>query len=101
MWVLSALLLFLLPFLVRSASPTDVVAAAPAADEPAAPGLTYLYTAYAECQGTYSITGGPRGDRRVIPIVGGNFTGPRLKGSHELPLKAVSPTAGNARRFGC
>jgi hypothetical protein len=51
-----------------------------AAHEPLAPGLTFLYTSYAECQNGLYATQGPQGIRTAIPIIGGNFTGPRLRG---------------------
>ncbi|KAK4888678.1 hypothetical protein LTR27_012464 [Elasticomyces elasticus] len=46
----------------------------------APPGLTFLYTSYVECLNRIYTTQGPRGLRTSIPIVGGNFTGPRLSG---------------------
>lgn len=52
----------------------------PAVPEPPAPGLTFLYTSYAECNNSLYTSQGPRGIRQAIPIVGGNFTGPRLRG---------------------
>lgn len=52
----------------------------PAVPEPPAPGLTFLYTSYAECQNGLYTSQGPRGIRTAIPIIGGNFTGPRLRG---------------------
>lgn len=48
--------------------------------EPQAPALEYLYTAYVECLNTVYETQGPKGIRKAIPIVGGNFTGPKLSG---------------------
>ena len=49
--------------------------------EPVAPGLTFLYTSLVECQnGLYEGPPGPRGIRTAIPILGGNVTGPRIKG---------------------
>jgi hypothetical protein len=52
----------------------------PAVPAPPAPGLTFLYTSYAECQNSLYTSQGPRGIRQAIPIIGGNFTGPRLRG---------------------
>lgn len=52
----------------------------PAVPEPPAPGLTFLYTSYAECSNSLYTSQGPRGIRKAIPIIGGNFTGPRLRG---------------------
>ncbi|KAL4881618.1 hypothetical protein BJY04DRAFT_188458 [Aspergillus karnatakaensis] len=54
------------------------VDAAPA--HPSPPELSFLYTAFVHCRGTLMNEDGPRGTRRAIPIVGGNFTGPRLSG---------------------
>lgn len=51
-----------------------------ASNEPAAPALNFLYTLYAVCGNPIYRTEGPRGIRTAIPIVGGNFTGPRLNG---------------------
>ena len=53
--------------------------------EPPAPGLTFLYTAYAECENSLYESQGPRGIRKAIPIIGGNFTGPRLRGTVVSP----------------
>ncbi|EME85261.1 uncharacterized protein MYCFIDRAFT_122611, partial [Pseudocercospora fijiensis CIRAD86] len=47
---------------------------------PTPPALEFLYTAYADCLNTIYETQGPKGIRQAIPIVGGNFTGPRLQG---------------------
>ncbi|KAJ9630793.1 hypothetical protein H2203_001318 [Taxawa tesnikishii (nom. ined.)] len=47
---------------------------------PAAPSLSFLYTLYCWCETNIYSTQGPRGIRTTIPIVGGNFTGPRLAG---------------------
>jgi hypothetical protein len=52
--------------------------------EPPAPGLTFLYTSYAECKNRLYTSQGPRGLRTAIPIIGGNFTGPRLRGPAAL-----------------
>lgn len=52
----------------------------PTSPEPAAPGITFLYTSYVDCLNAIYETQGPRGIRTTIPIVGGNFTGPRLSG---------------------
>jgi hypothetical protein len=57
---------------------------------PAAPKLSFLYTAYVECEGNLmDTTVGPHGQRKAIPIVGGNFSGPHLSGEylvHTCPL---------------
>ncbi|KAH8422382.1 DUF3237 domain-containing protein [Aspergillus melleus] len=54
--------------------------AAVSSTQPSAPGLSFLYTAYVECKGNLMEEHGPHGVRKAIPIVGGNFTGPRLSG---------------------
>jgi hypothetical protein len=55
--------------------------------EPVAPGLTFLYTSLVECQnGLYAGPPGPRGIRTAIPILGGNVTGPRIKGVLPFPF---------------
>ncbi|KAH6680422.1 hypothetical protein B0J14DRAFT_265562 [Halenospora varia] len=48
---------------------------------PAAPKLTYLYTAYLQCGASIAVGDGPKGTRSVIPIIGGNFTGPGISGT--------------------
>ncbi|KAL2808348.1 hypothetical protein BJX63DRAFT_424652 [Aspergillus granulosus] len=62
---------------IQSVAQTPNVAAA---KPPQAPELSFLYTAYVNCKGTLMNEDGPKGTRRAIPIVGGNFTGPRLSG---------------------
>ncbi|KAK5118170.1 hypothetical protein LTR85_008150 [Meristemomyces frigidus] len=52
----------------------------PTSKEPPGPSLTFLYTSYVDCLNGIYGTQGPRGIRTAIPIVGGNFTGPRLSG---------------------
>ncbi|KAB2576611.1 UPF0311 protein [Lasiodiplodia theobromae] len=47
---------------------------------PAAPALEYLYTALVDCTPRIFTDQTPAGLRTAIPIVGGNFTGPRLRG---------------------
>ncbi|PWY69425.1 cytochrome P450 [Aspergillus eucalypticola CBS 122712] len=51
-----------------------------ATSSPSAPELSFLYTAYVECESSLMSSPGPHGVRRTIPIVGGNFTGPNLSG---------------------
>ncbi len=51
------------------------------AKSPTAPGLTYLYTVNITGAEFYNLGPGPRGTRLVVPIVKGNFAGPKLKGS--------------------
>ncbi|KAI3391586.1 hypothetical protein diail_7044, partial [Diaporthe ilicicola] len=45
---------------------------------PAAPALTYLFTANITSGATISIGSTPLGDRVFEPIVGGAFSGPKL-----------------------
>ncbi|EOD51025.1 putative nucleoside-diphosphate-sugar epimerase protein [Neofusicoccum parvum UCRNP2] len=42
--------------------------------------LSYLYTAFVDCAPGIYETQGPKGLRTAIPIIGGNFTGPRMNG---------------------
>ena len=48
--------------------------------DPAPPELEFLYTAFCDCAAPIEVGPGPKGGRKVIPIIGGNFTGPRLQG---------------------
>lgn len=50
---------------------------------PKAPGLTYLYTLNATLASSIPIGAGPKGNRVAIPITGGSFSGPKLKGMCE------------------
>lgn len=64
------------------------------ASQPPTPNLSYLYTAYVQCDGNLLEDPGPvspAGVRKTIPIVGGNFTGPRLSGPHLYPMS--NPTS--------
>jgi hypothetical protein len=45
-----------------------------------------LYTSFVTLGSTLDYGSGPYGDRVIIPITGGNFSGPGLKGE-ELPLE--------------
>ncbi|KAF1922291.1 uncharacterized protein M421DRAFT_427065 [Didymella exigua CBS 183.55] len=47
---------------------------------PTAPALEYMYTAFADCKAGIFTAQTAKGLRTAIPIVGGNFTGPRLNG---------------------
>ncbi|KKY28168.1 putative scytalone dehydratase [Diplodia seriata] len=58
-------------------SPTQAAVPPP---PPAAPALSYLYTALVDCTPRIFTAQTPHGLRTAIPIVGGNFTGPRLSG---------------------
>ncbi|RAH42620.1 DUF3237 domain-containing protein [Aspergillus brunneoviolaceus CBS 621.78] len=70
-WLNTALALSLSPLVAARATPSP---------PPPAPALSFLYTAYVECTETLMLSPGPHGTRKAIPIVGGNFTGPRLSG---------------------
>lgn len=47
---------------------------------PAAPSFEHLFTLLVDCTPRIFTTQTPKGLRTAIPIVGGNFTGPRLSG---------------------
>ncbi|PVH80794.1 hypothetical protein DL98DRAFT_357430, partial [Cadophora sp. DSE1049] len=48
---------------------------------PNAPRLTYLYTANVTLGPTIQYGDGPKGNRVAIPIIGGTFDGPKMKGT--------------------
>ncbi|CAK1361894.1 unnamed protein product [Cercospora beticola] len=52
----------------------------PPKTEPTAPGSVWLYTAFVDCEPTLFEMQTPKGIRKAIPIIGGNFTGPHLSG---------------------
>lgn len=61
--------------------------------EPPAPPLTFLYTSYVHCRDALYRSPGPLGTRTAIPIIGGNFTGPRLSGNaHPHSINLRTPT---------
>jgi hypothetical protein len=53
---------------------------------PAAPTLTYLYTANLTLPAPISIGAGPLGTRQVFGISGGSFSGPKLTGAYSTPI---------------
>jgi len=57
-----------------------VVAAVNALEAPTPPGLTWLYTCNATLADAIEVGAGPHGTRKVIPITGGWFKGPRMSG---------------------
>ncbi|KAK0716094.1 hypothetical protein B0H67DRAFT_256927 [Lasiosphaeris hirsuta] len=59
----------------------SLTAATTTSKHPKAPGLTYLYTVNITGGEAAPVGLGPRGYRLVVPIVGGNFSGPKLKGT--------------------
>jgi hypothetical protein len=71
---------------------------------PVAPKLSFLYTAYVECEGNLmDTTVGPHGQRKAIPIVGGNFSGPHLSGEDNTPSLpcGLGITVQFRQDFGC
>jgi hypothetical protein len=58
-------------------------AQAPAQQEgvPEGPGLEFVCELRVNCEGTYTVGQTSHGNRVVIPIVGGTFEGPRMKGT--------------------
>ena len=54
------------------------------ATTPKAPGLTYLYSSNVTLGTTIDYGTGPKGSRVAIPITGGTFSGPKLKGVSKL-----------------
>lgn len=70
----------MLPIKTLFASLLPFVASACAGSTPAQPGLTFLYSVNCTLSAPIAVGGGPHGSRVVIPIVGGTFSGPKLKG---------------------
>jgi hypothetical protein len=65
---------------------------------PAAPKLSFLYTAFVECDPNLMDTSvGPHGIRKSIPIVGGNFSGPHLSGTNHIPIYIIYINGGLIR----
>ncbi|KAL2165661.1 hypothetical protein VTG60DRAFT_4065 [Thermothelomyces hinnuleus] len=64
-----------------------LAASAAAADTPAAPGLTYLYSLNCTLGQALPVGAGPHGTRTVIPITGGTFSGPRLSADTRYHLQ--------------
>lgn len=58
----------------------DSVSAPIAANEPAAPSLEYVLTLKVRIDGAFNVGQTSHGNRFVIPITGGTFEGPRIKG---------------------
>jgi hypothetical protein len=74
-----------LVFAQSKVNATDADAAVDAAKKPAAPAFSFLYTSFVTLGGAIDYGSGPYGDRLVIPITGGNFSGPGLKGKLFIP----------------
>ncbi|KAJ5899907.1 hypothetical protein N7495_004651 [Penicillium taxi] len=72
----------LLAFLSTSAlaAPSELEVEHDKPHTPTPPGLTYLYTSYIICAPNVYDGQGPSGIRGLLPIHGGNFTGPLLNG---------------------
>lgn len=79
MHLINIFIIFFIPFLTVTTAqiPSPWI---PGHPTPEAPGLTFLYTSYVVCLNPLFQMQGPTGIRTAIPIVGGNFTGPRLHG---------------------
>ncbi|KAJ5097667.1 hypothetical protein N7456_008388 [Penicillium angulare] len=60
--------------------PLSILQPTLATSTPPTPDLSFLYTAYVLCSPSIYETQGPSGIQKAIPIIGGNFTGPRLSG---------------------
>ena len=55
-------------------------AQAPAGGYPVGPGLEFVVKLNVDCAGAYTVGETSKGTRTVIPIVGGTFEGPAMKG---------------------
>ncbi|KAK3901800.1 hypothetical protein C8A05DRAFT_44626 [Staphylotrichum tortipilum] len=62
------------------ASLLPFVATACAGATPSPPGLSFLYSLNCTLSASIPVGAGPHGTRVVIPITGGTFSGPKLKG---------------------
>lgn len=93
---LSTLGVFVRDALIWSCLSSTLISPATAAT-PSPPALSFLYTAYAQCAGNLMETDGPCGIRKAIPIVGGNFTGPRLSGKDCSSRKQVARHIAHSR----
>ncbi|KAL8341192.1 hypothetical protein RB601_005750 [Gaeumannomyces tritici] len=70
-----------------SAWPTAAAANSTLALAPASPELTFLYTINITGGAAIPVGAGPRGSRVVLPIMGGTFAGPHMRG-RLLPVGA-------------
>jgi len=66
---------------VAASARTQRSAAAPSAPEPAPPRLTLAMTLHVNVGAPMELGAVPRGRRRIIPIQGGTFEGPGVKGT--------------------
>lgn len=74
----------LAPLLFSFASAQSAASVGGAWAVPAPPTLNFLYTSFVDIAAPTDYGVGPYGDRAVIPITGGNFTGPKLSGKDSL-----------------
>lgn len=70
-----------LSFILSSLVGLIAAAAAQNITTPPAPSLTYLYSLNCTLGEAIAIGNGPKGNRVAIPITGGTFAGPRIKGT--------------------
>ena len=54
--------------------------------QPAKPALTFLFNATLNSAQPIVIGATPSGQRVIVPITGGSFTGPKLKGECNYPI---------------
>jgi hypothetical protein len=54
--------------------------------EPPAPTLQWLYTSFVELGIPIDVGEAPNGRRVIFPITGGNFSGPKMSGMHNMVL---------------
>ncbi|KAM7201178.1 Protein of unknown function (DUF3237) domain containing protein [Naviculisporaceae sp. PSN 640] len=71
----------LLTLTVLSLLSLTQAAGPPPPKTPKPPSSTYLYTLNITGGATYPVGAGPYGFRLVVPILGGSFSGPRLRGT--------------------
>jgi hypothetical protein len=72
---------------IPQAASTGAQLASSAPSTPPLPGFKFLYTSFVNISAPTDYGLVPEGDRLVISITGGNFTGPQLNGmSKSIPL---------------
>jgi len=70
-----------LPFVLSALGSLFVAVATAQAAVPKTPGLTFLYSLNCTLGDSLPVGDVPDGNRVVIPITGGTFSGPRISGS--------------------
>jgi len=70
----------------------SLAGACKAITSPKAPGLELLYTLNVTSGEPIAVGPGPRGIRLIVPLTGGTFSGPKLKGKPRQPLNCLIPT---------